>query len=154
MSRTIPPLHHMPGVTLNEITDTVIKLYKSALNAQVMGQPHTSVPDIVFHSQRQMNIPFSTHIYCSVKLAVITHFLPTIVYPVCCDEVHLRFGSWSVVAAPPSRSFNLARSFETFLFYTSKHYMATRDRRRLGCRLFLCYVYQLHGHSRLTYIRV
>jgi hypothetical protein len=64
-------------------------------------------------------------------------FSPATVYPVCCDEVHVRSGAWSVVAVLPSPSFNLERSFHTFLFC----YMATRDTRSLRCRLCLCSVY-------------
>lgn len=43
------------------------------------------------------------------------YFRPTAVYPVCCDEVHVCCGAWSVVATPPSPSFNLVRWYQTFL---------------------------------------
>jgi hypothetical protein len=68
---------------------------------------------------------------------VLIYCSPTTVYPSCYDEVQVRSGTRSVVAASPFPSFNLARSFQTFLFHSSWHYMAARD--KLYRLLCLCY---------------
>jgi hypothetical protein len=40
----------------------------------------------------------------SDKIAPLMWFIPTTIYPVCCDEFEVCCGAWSVVAVPPSPS--------------------------------------------------
>jgi hypothetical protein len=58
----------------------------------------------------------------------LMYFTMTTVYPVCSDEGYVCCGAWRVVAAPPSHAFNLARSFQTSIFHTITHHVATADK--------------------------